>query len=246
MVRAGSSTAMIAVLVWSTPLRSQDLGAYHFDMALNGLVTNQIAITQTAIGRNATRSVRPSSTKPSTDRGGASAAASSFRASLERRRVNYSSFLAKSRAVDPQGASSLEATLAMDPIAMMEPELAKVGLRTNDVADAYAVYWVEAWEAAHGKSGHDSREMAQAVRRQAADAVLAVPGFAAVSDVQKQEFADALLVQALLISAAHDQARGDEGKLRQVAAAVRQGARAAGLELDGITLTENGFIAASG
>lgn len=167
-----------------------------------------------------------------------------YTASTSRRRAHYAQFVEKTRRVDPAGAKDLAATLASDPIAAMTPELAKVGLRTDNVADAYAVYWVEAWEAAHGESGHSSRETAQAVRAQAASAILSTPEFGTASEAQKQEFADALLVQALLIGAARDQAGVDTGKLRQIATAVRQGAKATGLDLDAMTLTDAGFVSA--
>ncbi len=126
----------------------------------------------------------------------------------------------------------------------MAPELAKFGLRTDNLADAYTVYWVEAWQAAHGRSDEGSRAQAQAVKAQAARALLATPEVARATDAQKQELADALLVQALLIGAAKNQAGGDPAKLRAVGQAVRQGAKASGLDLDAMTLTEDGFVPA--
>ena len=101
---------------------------------------------------------------------------------------------------------------------------------------------VEAWQAAHGVTGESSRATAQAVKRQATDALLATPEFAGATDAQKQEFADALLVQSVLIRAMRDQAKGDAALLRQIAAAVRQGAGASGLDLDAMTLTDEGFV----
>lgn len=165
-----------------------------------------------------------------------------FQPSAERRRASYASFVEETRRVDPKGAANLERTLQADPIAMMGPELAKSGLRIDDVADAYTVYWVEAWQAAHGRSEQTSRETAQAVRKQAAAAM--APAVVTASDAQKQDFAEALLIQALLIGAAREQAAGDVGILRQIAASVRQGANASGLDLDAMTLTAQGFVPA--
>lgn len=164
-----------------------------------------------------------------------------FSPSLKRRQANYASFVERSRKIDPAGAGQLAETLKMDPVAMMKPELAKVGLSVDDVADAYTVYWVEAWQAVHGISGASSRATAQAVRRQAADAIAATPEFATATPAQKQEFAEAMLVQALLIGAAKEQAGGDRAKLRQVSAAVEKGARASGFDLRAVTLSEEGF-----
>ena len=90
-------------------------------------------------------------------------------------------------------------------------------------------------------TGASSRQTATAVSRQAANAIGATSEFARATSAQKQEFAEALLVQALLIGAAKDQAGGDRAKLRQVSAAVEKGARATGLDLRAMTLTEEGF-----
>ena len=163
---------------------------------------------------------------------------------MQRRQANYAGFVERSRRVDPAGADGLAETLRNDPVAMMKPELAKFGLRTDNVADAYAVYWVEAWQAVHGASGASSRATAQAVREQAARAISATPEFASATAAQKQEFAESYLVQALLVGAAKEQAGGDRAKLRQVSAAVEKGARAAGFDLRAVTLTEDGFAPA--
>lgn len=167
-----------------------------------------------------------------------------FKVSPSRRRSNYARFVEKSRRADSAGAANLEATLRSDPIAAMTAQLASYGLRTDNVADAYSVYWVEAWQAVHGVTGDSSRTTAQAVREQAANAIRTTPEFAGATDAQKQEFADALLIQALLVGAAREQAQGDRAQLAKVAAAVEQGARATGLDLRAMTLTEAGFVAA--
>lgn len=147
----------------------------------------------------------------------------------------------RSRHVDPAGADGLAANLKLDPIATLEPELAKVGLRVDNVADAYAVYWIKAWRAVHGAWGDTSRATAQAVRTQAADAIGAVPEFATATAAQKQEFAKALLIQAMPVGAAEEQSKDDSAKLAQISAAVEKGAHAAGLNLRAMTLTQDGF-----
>lgn len=171
----------------------------------------------------------------------ASSVSLAYTPSMQRRRANYAGFVERSRRVDPAGADGLAETLSSDPIAMMKPELAKVGLNTENVADAYAVYWVEAWQAVHGVTGASSRSTAQAVRAQAAKAISAIPEFERATPAQKQEFAEAHLVQALLVGAAKEQAQGDRAKLSQLSAAVEKGARASGLDLRAMTLTEEGF-----
>jgi hypothetical protein len=208
------------------------------------MISNQIAITQAGIGRSLTREARRGSnlsSLPDADNTVADAATLSFQPSLNARRNNYARFVAKTRAVDPAGADGLAANLKLDPITLMKSQLARVGLRVDNVADAYTVYWVEAWQAVHGVSGDTSRATAQAVRAQAARAISATPAFANATAAQKQEFAESYLVQAVLVGAAKEQAGGDPAKLAQVSAAVEKGARAAGLDLRAMTLTDEGF-----
>ena len=137
-----------------------------------------------------------------------------------------------------------EQNLRDDPVGRMAPELAKFGLQIDNIADAYTVYWVQAWEAAHGVSGESTRAQAQAVRAQAVAGLLASGTLTGASAARKQELADALLVHAVLLGAFQDQNKDNPVLLRQMAVAVRQGARAAGLDLDAMTLTKQGFVAA--
>lgn len=188
----------------------------------------------------ASRALQPGAKLPSAE----SAATLRYSPSIARRQANYAGFINRSRKVDPAGTKNLEAILGSDPVAAMGPELAKVGLTAANVADAYTVYWVEAWQAVHGVTSSSSRDTAKAVKRQASDMLLSTPGFTNATESQKQEIAESLLVQALLVGAAKEQAQGDRAQLAKVAAAVEQGARATGLDLRAMMLTENGFVSA--
>ncbi|WP_375404674.1 DUF6683 family protein [uncultured Sphingomonas sp.] len=231
-------------LAASVPASGQDFGGYYGGMAYNGMITNQTAITQAGIGRNLTQEARRGSTLSRLSEASESvvdAPALSFQPSLTARRQNYARFVAKTRAVDPAGADGLAANLKLDPIALMKPQLAQVGLRVDNVADAYAAYWIEAWEAVHGVTGQTSREKAEAVKGQSANAILATPAFATATPAQKQELAEAMLVQAMLVAAAREQANGDKAKLAEIGRAVEKGATASGFDLRAMTLTEEGF-----
>lgn len=54
----------------------------------------------------------------------------------------------RSRAVDPAGVEQLRAFLAQDVIGFVSEEVAPLGRRTGNLADAMAIYVMEAWEAA--------------------------------------------------------------------------------------------------
>ncbi|MGL4967693.1 MAG: DUF6683 family protein [Inquilinus sp.] len=175
-------------------------------------------------------------------------AAATFRytPSRDRRAANLAQFVARSRQSDPKGAEDLTKLFAStDLIEAMRPPLAKVGLRIDDVADAYAVWWVNAWLASHGTDLDPSPRMAAAVRNQAARAIASTGALRGVGDAAKQETAEALLVQGALIAAAMEQSKGNPALGRQLAAAVSQGARGMNLDLSSMTLTEDGFVPAN-
>lgn len=118
------------------------------------------------------------------------------------------------------------------------------GLRTDNVADMYTMYWMNAWEAAHGVSNPTTKAQAQAVRAQVVAAMLKTPDIVKANDAAKQEFAEALLVQALIVDGLDQAAQKDKSLKAQVEAAARQGARGMGLDLDQMRLTEKGFVPA--
>jgi hypothetical protein len=171
-----------------------------------------------------------------------------FSPSAARTRANLAAFASKTRKVDPEGAAKMEAMFAsVDIIAEIGKNIAPYGLKTNNVADAYAVYWINAWEASRGIVGStETRQRAQAVRTQASNAMAAVPALATATDAQKQEFAEALLIQAGMIALTAEAAVNDPAQLRAVGAAVAKGAKAMGLDLDTMDLTPNGFVPVKG
>lgn len=172
----------------------------------------------------------------------ADTASLSYRPDLTRRRANLAQFVAKSRAADPAGAASLEAMFAQaDIIALCGQELRKHGLRVDNLADAYTVWWITAWQATRGRNDDVSPATIKAVRAQAAWTLGAKAVLAGAGDPVKQELTESLLIQTLLIDAAVDQAKTDPAQMRKVGAAVNQGAKGMGLDLTRLNLTERGF-----
>lgn len=175
----------------------------------------------------------------------ADAAVFRYTPSRERRAANLARFVARSRAADPQGADNLVKVFAStDVVEQMRAPLAAVGLRIDDVADAYAVYWINAWQASRQVDDDVSRTTALAVRDQAARAMAASGMLRGADDAAKQEMAETLLIQAALVADALKQSQSNPELSRQVAAAVSQGARGMNLDLAGMTLTEKGFVPA--
>jgi hypothetical protein len=172
-------------------------------------------------------------------------AALRYTPSKTRRSANLAAFVQKMRARDPKGADDLQKVFAEgDFIERIDGLVASQGLRVDDVADAYALWWITAWHAARGNNDTPPPQMISAVQAQAARAVLATGEIATASDAHKQALAEALWVQSVLVDTAVEQAKQDPARLRAIGEAVRQAARGMGLDLDAIELTARGFVPA--
>lgn len=165
-----------------------------------------------------------------------------FTPSTQRRSANLAGFVDRVRATDPAGARDLQQLLgSTDVIGQIGRALAPMGLQTDNLADAYTVYWITAWDIAQGQDSNPSPTQMQAVKRQAETAMLAVPQLAGASDANKQQAAEAFLVQAAMMQGMFDSATDAEQR-QQLASAVRQGASASGVDLDAMQLTPDGFV----
>jgi hypothetical protein len=169
-----------------------------------------------------------------------------YKPSIERRKQNLANFVRKTRATDPHGAAKMETFFASnDVIVTLDKVMRTVGLRAANLADAYSVYWSSAWHASVGSTETPSREQFANIKSQAGAALLNVPAIANATEAAKQEFAEALLVQAALIDASMEAAQGDSAQIKAVGRAVRQGAQAMGLDLTSMTLTADGFVSST-
>jgi hypothetical protein len=166
-----------------------------------------------------------------------------YSSSAARTRANLAKFVATTRKTDPAGAAKMaELFASTDIIGMIDQRMQSTyGMRANNVADAYAVWWVSAWMGAQGRSDDATQGQMAMVKRQAANALASTPEFASATDAGKQELAEALLVQAALIGDTVDTYQSDPAMLAKTRAAIKQGAQAMGLDLTTMTLTDEGF-----
>lgn len=209
----------------------------------SSMLTNQLLLQPLLNAKNQDRPADKNAQPITTARPAANPALLSFTPNLATRKRNLAGFVAKTRAQSPENADQMEQLFSStDVFAAMAQGLAPTGLRIDNVADTYAAYWITAWEAANGITGSTtSRAQAQGVKAQASRALLSTPEFTKASAAQKQELAEALLIQAALISASMEGAAGDAAQKKAVGKAVRTGAKAMGLDLDTIELGPNGF-----
>jgi hypothetical protein len=190
---------------------------------------------------HAARSTSWPSSDPSSPRT-ADPAAMVYRPDPTRRRANLAQFVQRAQAADPAGGAALGQMFAQgDFFAMLQGSLTPMGLRVDDLADAYAIYWIVAFNATHGVNPTPSRRQLDAVKRQATAALGNTAEFRSATDATKQELAETLWIQMILLDGAIDRAKGDAAQLAAVGKAAAQGARGMGLDLSAMTLSEDGF-----
>lgn len=165
-----------------------------------------------------------------------------YRYDRARTRQNLRNFVARTPV--EAGRAELERQLAAQPGLMDEISTAarSFGFDPHNVADAYAMWWMNAWLVANKRDEVPDAATVEAVKRQARQAFAATPDFTATSDAERQEYAEALLLQASMLGSAFEQMKGDPRMLDQLAEVARQGAKASGIDLSRMILTGDGFV----
>ncbi|MFC4256544.1 hypothetical protein GRI97_09550 [Altererythrobacter xixiisoli] len=117
-------------------------------------------------------------------------------------RQKQAQIVAAMRSTAPEAAADVERLFAQDIIAMIAPSLRELGLDHQDMADMTTAYWVAAWEASQGIVGRKTdRAIMTGARNQIAGIVRSNPALAQMSDAEKQDVADTMMLQAILIEA---------------------------------------------
>ncbi|WP_131829519.1 DUF6683 family protein [Teichococcus deserti] len=119
------------------------------------------------------------------------------------------------------------------------------GLRAGDLVDAQASYFLINWIIANGH-GDTSRAQTQAVRAQLAGIIAGNAGTPRLTEAQRQEMAEVLILNGTMQAMAYVNARNanDQAALARLAEAAATRFRAeARLELRRLAVTEAGFAA---
>ena len=171
------------------------------------------------------------------------AAALDYRPSTAQRKANFARFVERSRAADPQAAAALENLFATnDVMAMADGWMKPYGMTATNVADASAVYLATAWLATRGSAQDPDPSVMRGLRAQLVSAMTATEDFRSATNAQKQELAEAMVVQALLVSQFVEAAKARPELMAPVQQAVARGARNAfGFDLQNMELTEQGL-----
>lgn len=131
-----------------------------------------------------------------------------------------------------------------DFLARWGRHVSQYGLRRGDVADAMTAYWMINWQIANDV--HDvRRDQVLAVRRQVLSAMGGDPAIRGLNDPQKQEMAEALILNFIIQSVAYEDAMkaGDAAmQSRLQDAAVARFRNEMNIDLRGVRLTQVGLV----
>jgi len=176
----------------------------------------------------------------------AEATATSYRATPEvaqRVRSQFADWIVARAGADVgrQVATAMQGT---DPVRDWAKIVSADGLRPGDAADALAGYWVLNWVIAN--RGDNDRAQALAARDQVRTTMAQSPVYTRLTEPQRQELAETLMLNFLLQQAVYVDAlkRDDQALLRKLGdAAVARFRSEMGVDLRQLTLTRKGFVA---
>ena len=178
-------------------------------------------------------------TGPST----ASLAKLNYRASLDVRKQNIKVFLDGLRGLNPDVAGEFEKVFAqVDVIDEIGKAIAPYGMKTDNMADAYTVYFLNAWMAANGRTDQNTPEQIAGVQKMAANALGSTPDMLKLDDAKKQQFSEGLMIQGFLFDAMLQATASDPVALAKVKADTKAGAKEMGIDVDLFELTPAGLV----
>lgn len=236
---------VMAAAMLAGPAAAQDMGWSTIIPSVTGTDTLGLALRERAEQSGQARTVpdtRHTNPKPAAP-DAATLAALRYTPSKERRAANMASFVAKTRKADAKAGDDLAKSFAAsDLVEEMRAPLSKYGLRIDDVADAYTVWWANSWQASRGVDDDLSNATVAAIRRQVVGALTQTGAIRGASDAAKQELAETLLIQGAIMAAAVAQAKGQPELMPTVRAGALRSAQGMGLDLSKMELTETGFV----
>ena len=164
-----------------------------------------------------------------------------FEPSLDRRRENIARRIAQMRTVDADGAEWLRAVTATgDTLAAYALRVKPAGINPNSVADAFAAWVTIMWQELHPPA--TSLGALLRTRAQAERALRDIPAFAAASDAEKQEFAEALTLNIIANAARMRDARGNADKQKVLFATLQRAGSELRVDFEHMTETTQGFL----
>jgi hypothetical protein len=216
----------------------------------NMMITNSIvggAVTRSTLKRqlNVQGSGTSSKSSPSqaNKNSGTPASALQFKRSAAVQEQSKSIFFSQMRKLDPAGAALMQARYAdRDLFQALDQSVTGYGLRTDNIADAFAFWMIHLWMGSNGVSEDPPIAHIKAVRNQLVLSMQKSPMYAEFDQETKQLFAERLILNAAALKASTQDPRlktaQDKAALQSTIAKV---GTQLGLDLRTVRITNNGF-----
>jgi hypothetical protein len=163
--------------------------------------------------------------------------------SMTVRKATYAEMVKNMRAANVDVGNQMEAVFAQtDVIGLIDDAMGKFGMSANNIADAYALYFLSAWMGANGRTDENTPEQLKGTQKMAQDALSQVPDMLKLADDKKQTFSESLLIQSLLNDEMIKAVASDPAGLSKVKNDIKMAAKEMGIDVDGFNMTANGLV----
>ncbi len=162
-----------------------------------------------------------------------------------RRQAFMQKYVAQMKRDTPDNAAMIDQSFVQqDVLALSDKALRDYGMDPHNLSHVYAAYWVTAWDIANQNYAITSRDTMFAVIEQSKQALGNIGLFAKANDSEKQQISETLLMLTASLSSTGLHAKSDPAFAKEMAQTARVSAKKMGINLDGMTLTEQGFVPA--
>jgi hypothetical protein len=231
-----NAVTLLSLLIFSA--QAAHAQTYDYDH-----VTVYIPPVFSQAGENNPASWQRNSTENSAEKNSVPDASLMYISSQVRTMANLAAYVEAERRTDPARADLLKKIFASaDVLETLGTMMKEQGLSMENIADAYAVYWINAFTVANNLPPETRAAAYIAVSDQIEGGLSSQIGaLRNHDDTIKQQIAERLLIQAWIISIPSKSNAAQQATFRKQ---VVQAANSYGLPVDGIDLTEKGFVKA--
>ncbi len=173
----------------------------------------------------------------------ATVASFSYTPDMQVRKKVQADFIEGLKAMGPEIASQMDTALGqMDVFAEVDKVLQPYSMKTNDIADAYAIYLTNSWLGANGRTDDLTPQQMAGIQSMVRATMGGSKDLMALNESKKQSFAESLILQAVFYELMVDSAQADPAALTNVKAAIKGAAKELGIDVDQFELKPNGLI----
>ncbi len=166
-----------------------------------------------------------------------------FKPSASVRKKVIDEYVKGVKALKPEVGAQMEAGFAkMDVLGEIAKGLAGYGLKADNMADAYAYYFMTAWMGAQGRTDDFTRAQISGVQNMVRTTIASNKELLALEDSKKQFFAESLLLQGLMNDEMTKAVANDAALKTKVMGDLKLAAKELSLDLDAFVLTPAGLV----